>query len=71
MADSEAITIPLSLPFHEATALSQLCKRVGYDDCVRLSSRFDRYNGRAECDVMWSALNLLRTALAEIGFAPR
>ena len=71
MADSEAITIPLRLPSHEATALSQLCKRVGYDDCVRFSSRFDRYNGRAECDVMWSAVHLLQTALAEAGFAPR
>jgi hypothetical protein len=40
-------------------------------DCVRLSSRFDHYDGRAECDVMWSALNLLPTALAEAGFAPR
>jgi len=52
-------------------ALAQLAKRVGYDDCVRLSSQFERYNGRAECDVMWSALNLLRAALAEVGFAPR
>ena len=65
------IPIPLSLPSDEATALSQLAKRVGYDDCVRLSSRFDRNDGRAECDVMWSAVNLLRGALAEVGFAPR
>ena len=71
MAAQEAITIPLRLPSDEATALAQLTKRIGYDDCVRLSSRFDRYDGRAECDVMWSALNLLRTALAEAGFAPR
>ena len=71
MANPEAITIPLRLPSDEAMALAQLAKRVGYDDCARLSSRFDRYNGRAECDVMWSALNLLRAALAEVGFAPR
>jgi hypothetical protein len=71
MATREAITIPLCLPSDEAMAFAQLAKRIGYDDSVRLSSRFDRYNGRAECDVMWSALNLLRTALAEIGFAPR
>ena len=71
MATQEAITIPLRLPSDEAMALAQLAKRVGYDDCVRLSSRFDRYSGRAECDVMWSAVNLLRAALAEAGFAPR
>jgi hypothetical protein len=71
MADSKTITIPLRLPSSEAMALAQLVKRVSYDDCVRLSSSFDRYNGRAECDVMWSALNLLRAALAEVGFAPR
>jgi hypothetical protein len=71
MADPETTTIPLRLPSDEATALAQLVKRTGYDDCVRLSSRFDRYNGRAECDVMWSAVNLLRTALAEAGFSPR
>ncbi len=71
MAKPEATTIPLRLPSDEAMALAQLAKRVGYDDCVRLSSQFERYNGRAECDVMWSALNLLRAALAEVGFAPR
>jgi hypothetical protein len=71
MADQEAITIPLRLPSNEALALAQLVKRTGYDDCVRLSSRFDRYDGRAECDVMWSALNILQRQLAEAGFAPR
>jgi hypothetical protein len=65
------IPIPLSLPRDEATALSELAKRVGYDDCVRLSSRFVFYTGRSECDVMWSALHILRAALAEAGFAPR
>jgi len=63
MAESEAITIPLRLPSDEALALAQLAKRVGYEDCVRLSSRFDRYDGRAECDVMWSAMHMLRAAL--------
>jgi hypothetical protein len=65
------IPIPLSLPRDEVTALSELAKRVGYDDCVRLSSRFVFYSGRSECDVMWSALHMLRAALAEAGFAPR
>ena len=71
MATEETTPIPLSLPSTEALALAQMCKRTGYDDCVRLSSRFDRYNGRAECDVMWSAIGMLRTALAAAGFAPR
>jgi hypothetical protein len=71
MADRQAITIPLRLPCDEAAALSQLAKRVGYDDCARLSSRFVFYSGRSECDVMWSALHMLRAALAEAGFAPR
>jgi len=71
MANPDATTIPLRLPSDEAMALAHLAKRLGYDDCIRLSSRFEGYNGRAECDVMWSALNLLRTALAEVGFAVR
>jgi hypothetical protein len=45
-------------------ALSELAKRVDYDDCVRLSSRFVFYTGRSECDVMWSALHMLQAALA-------
>jgi hypothetical protein len=71
MADRQVITIPLRLPSDEAMALSQLAKRVGYDDCVRLSSRFVFYSGRSECDVMWSGLHMFRAALAEAGFAPR
>jgi len=72
MADSEAITIPLRLPSDEAMALSQLCKRIDYETCVRFASIFNCYSGgRAECDVMWSALHMLRAALAEVGFAPR
>jgi hypothetical protein len=74
MADRDPVrqvTIPLCLPENEARALAQMIKRTGYDDCVRLSNRWERYNGRAECDVMWSAVGLLRDALAEAGFAPR
>ncbi len=74
MADRDPtrqVTIALCLPENEAAALAEMVKRTGYDDCVRLSSRWDRYNGRAECDVMWSAIGLLRAALAEAGFAPR
>jgi hypothetical protein len=71
MADRDTITIPLELPFDEAAALAQLVKRIGYDDCVRLSSQFDRYSGRTEADVMWSAVCMLQRELAEAGFAPR
>ena len=74
MADRDPIkqvTVTLCLPQSEGWALAQMIKRTGYDDCVKLSNRFERYNGRAECDVMWSAVGLLRDALAEAGFAPR
>lgn len=53
-------------------ALAQLVKRISYDDCTRLSGRFDRYAGnRLECDVMWAAIHILAGALAAAGFAPR
>jgi hypothetical protein len=70
-AANSTITIPLRLPSGEATALAHLLKRIDYDTCVRFASLFDHYDGRAECDVMWSALGLLRAALAAVGFAPR
>jgi hypothetical protein len=69
--ESGDIAIPLRLPEDEALALAQLCKRVDYDTCVRFTSRFDKYHGRDEGDVAWSAVNMLRSALAEAGFAPR
>jgi len=74
MADFDPVkqvTVSLCVPESEGWALAQMVKRTGYDDCTRLSNRFERYNGRAEADVMWSALALLRAALAEAGFAPR
>jgi len=64
--------IALRLPDDEAMALAQLVKRISYDDCTRLSGRFNRYAGnRLECDVMWAAIHILAGALAEGGFAPR
>jgi len=71
MASSDTITIPLILPFDEATALAQFVKRVDYDTCNRFASTFVLYSGRTEGDTMWSALHMLRAALAEAGFAPR
>jgi hypothetical protein len=60
--------IPLELPDDEAIALAQLTKRIGYDDCERLS---DRHDGGAECFAMLASIDKLRRALCEAGFAPR
>ena len=72
MATPEVITIPLDLPRDEATAFAELLKRTSYDDCLRRSNRNKHYSdGRAEADVMWSALRLVEGQFAEAGFAPR
>ena len=60
--------IPLELPDDEAMALAQLTKRIGYDDCERLSNRYD---GGRELDAMIAGIDKLQRALAEAGFAPR
>ncbi len=60
--------ILLELPPDEARALAQFVKRTGFNDCKRLGSRYD---GGVEAEAMWSAVNKLRAALAEAGFAPR
>jgi hypothetical protein len=68
---SEEIIIKLRLPEDEALALAQLVKRIDYDTCGRLSSRFDRYHGRTEHDTMWAAVAMLQRDLAAAGFNPR
>jgi hypothetical protein len=60
--------VPLELPDDEAMALAQLTKRIGYDDCERLSGRHD---GGTECHAMLASIDKLRRALCEAGFAPR
>ena len=60
--------IILELPPDEARALAQMVKRLGFDHCKRLASRYD---GGVEAEQMWSAVNKLRAALAEAGHAPR
>jgi hypothetical protein len=60
--------VHLELPSNEAMALAQLVKRLGYDDCKRLSSRYD---GGQERDAMLAGIDKLQRALAEAGFAPR
>jgi len=58
----------LDLPPEQGHALAHMVKRLGYDDCQRLSSRYD---GGAECEEMWAAVLSLQRALKESGFNPR
>ena len=62
------IKVTVELPPEQASALAQLVKRLGYDDCERLSSRYD---GGQERDAMLSGIDKLQRALAESGYAPR
>jgi hypothetical protein len=71
MATERIITIPFDLPRDEWSAIAQFLKRIDYETCVRFASRFEHYGGRAECDVMWSAVCGLQRQLAEAGFSPR
>ena len=67
----EEIVVILRMPEDELIVLAQFVKRIDYDACVRFTSRFDRYHGRDECDVAWSAINMLQRQLADNGFNPR
>jgi hypothetical protein len=59
------ITIRLSLPEDEAEALAQFCKRAIFDDFrTRAATEAEAYQ-------MIDAINRLRLALADAGFAPR
>ena len=60
--------IVLELPPEQGRALAQFIKRTGFDDCQRLSSRYD---GGEECEEMWAAIQKLQSALREAGFNPR
>ena len=60
--------IVLDLPPEQGHALAQMVKRLGYDDCRRLASRYD---GGEERDAMLEGILSLQRALAEAGFAPR
>ncbi len=71
MGNSDTITIPLILPFDEAQALSQFVKRIGYEDVNRFAAPCVTYDDVNEGDVMWSAVCMLRTSLADAGFNPR
>ena len=60
--------VTLELPPEQSSALAQFVKRLGFDDCKRLGSRYD---GGAEAEEMWQAIQKLQQALKESGFAPR
>ena len=60
--------IVLDLPPEQAIALAQFVKRLGFDDCTRLGNRYD---GGAESEEMWQAIQKLQQALKEAGFSPR
>lgn len=63
--------IVLRLPAADALALALFCKRIDFETCVRFASVFTTYDGRAEADVIWSAVLSLQRQLAEAGYAPR
>ena len=60
--------VVLELPPEQGHALAQFVKRLGFDDCERLASRYD---GGEERDLMLAGIDKLQRALAEAGFAPR
>jgi hypothetical protein len=69
--DSTDILFHLAMPADEAMAFAQLLKRLGYDDCKRLSDRKAHYGLHSECDVMWSSVQSVQRQFAQAGFAPR
>jgi len=72
MPDRTPITIPLDFPSSdEVWAFAQLLKRLDYATCVRFASKNVWYSGRAEADVMWSAVRDIQRQFSEAGFAPR
>lgn len=71
MADPRVITIRSIYRPTRRTLLRFSSRRTTYDDCARRSNRVRKYpDGRAELDVMWSAVKLIENQFAEAGFAP-
>ena len=60
--------IVLDLPPDRGHALAQFVKRIGFDHCKRLASRYD---GGVEAEEMWAAIQKLQSALKDSGFNPR
>ncbi len=69
--NDSSLMVPINLPRAEWTAFTQFLKRTDYATCVRLAYPNMTYNGRAEGDVIWSAVCMVQRQLAEAGFAPR
>jgi len=63
----KTITITVELPENHAWALAQLCKRITYFQCERLSDPANK----EEPYQMIAATNAVARALAEKGYAPR
>ncbi len=61
----EKVSITVELTEHEAMALAQFIKRVGWSD-VRANAVDDR-----DCSLMMDALRRVQCSLAEEGFNPR
>lgn len=58
-------TLQLELPIHQAWALAELCKRIGWSDCRQLSISTE------QCAEMIAATDTVRAALAGIGVRVR
>jgi hypothetical protein len=63
--------IALSLPAAEATAIAAFLKRLGYEDCARITVRDVTYDSAEEADLIWSGVLSLRRGLEEAGPAHR
>jgi hypothetical protein len=59
------VTLQVELNAEQAWALAQLLKRIGWSDCKNLAE------DEAQTQLMIEAVERLRAALAEIGYAPR
>jgi hypothetical protein len=71
LANSNVIMLALSLLPDEATALAQFVNRIDYDTVGRFTSASAAYGSRSEHEVAWAALNLLRSAFAQVGIEQR
>jgi hypothetical protein len=71
MAENTLITIQLTLPRPEATALARLLTRLEPEIMPRFAAPCRTYGNLHEADVMWAAVLTLQSALAGAGFGGR
>jgi hypothetical protein len=67
-AEPQPVTLTLTTDEDAMMALAQLCKRFGASHAISLANAFD---GGAEGENMLRGIDVMRKALAEIGYAPR